>query len=138
MSNQADHIISRLRLPPDLRDRIAESAKTHNRSMNADMVARLEQTFAIPTEVSSLEAARKEYLSNKVNNLNYHLGCLEGKISACEYIIHAIRNGTGKKYDNDTEMQNELFKFGVILDQATTEKTHIERKLQEVIQTLSA
>lgn len=45
MSNQADHVIARLRLPPDLRDRIAESARLHNRSMNADMVARLQASF---------------------------------------------------------------------------------------------
>lgn len=47
MSNQADHIIARLRLPPELRDKIAESAKAHNRSMNADMVARLERSFVM-------------------------------------------------------------------------------------------
>lgn len=50
MNNQADHIIARLRLPPELRDKIAESAKSHNRSMNADMVARLEQSFKTATD----------------------------------------------------------------------------------------
>jgi hypothetical protein len=35
----------KLRLPSDLKERIAESAKTHNRSMNADMVARLQESF---------------------------------------------------------------------------------------------
>lgn len=49
MSNQADHVIVRLRVPPDLRDKIAESAKEHKRSMNADMVARLEQSFKLET-----------------------------------------------------------------------------------------
>lgn len=34
-----------LRLPPELKERIAESAKAHNRSMNADIVARLEKSF---------------------------------------------------------------------------------------------
>lgn len=34
-----------LRLPPELKDKIAESAKELNRSMNADIVARLEQSF---------------------------------------------------------------------------------------------
>lgn len=34
-----------LRLPQELKDKIAESAKELNRSMNADIVARLEQTF---------------------------------------------------------------------------------------------
>ena len=34
-----------LRLPPELKDKIAESAKGLNRSMNADIVARLEESF---------------------------------------------------------------------------------------------
>ena len=34
-----------LRLPPELKDKIAKSAKELNRSMNADIVARLENSF---------------------------------------------------------------------------------------------
>lgn len=34
-----------LRLPQELKDKIAESAKELNRSMNADIVARLEESF---------------------------------------------------------------------------------------------
>lgn len=34
-----------LRLPQELKDKIAESARELNRSMNADIVARLEQSF---------------------------------------------------------------------------------------------
>ena len=35
----------KVRMPQELKDKIAESAKELNRSMNADIVARLEQTF---------------------------------------------------------------------------------------------
>ena len=34
-----------LRLPPELKEKIQESAKQLNRSMNADIVARLEESF---------------------------------------------------------------------------------------------
>ena len=34
-----------LRLPPELKDKITASAKELNRSMNADIVARLKQSF---------------------------------------------------------------------------------------------
>lgn len=34
-----------LRLPQELKDKIAESAKELNRSMNADIVARIEESF---------------------------------------------------------------------------------------------
>ncbi|PVZ90081.1 hypothetical protein C9426_01505 [Serratia sp. S1B] len=36
----------KVRMPQELKDKISESAKELNRSMNADIVARLEQTFA--------------------------------------------------------------------------------------------
>jgi putative heme iron utilization protein len=39
----------KLRLPPELKAKIAESSKALNRSMNADIVARLEQSFAAQT-----------------------------------------------------------------------------------------
>lgn len=37
-----------LRIPAELKAKVAESAKTYNRSMNADIVARLEQSFTAP------------------------------------------------------------------------------------------
>ena len=37
----------KMRMTQDLKDKIVESAKEHNRSMNADIVARLEESFAI-------------------------------------------------------------------------------------------
>ncbi|MFP0547882.1 Arc family DNA-binding protein [Acinetobacter baumannii] len=45
MSNQADHTIVRLRVPPELKKQIEESAEANNRSQSAEMVARLEQSF---------------------------------------------------------------------------------------------
>lgn len=45
MSNQADHTIVRLRVPPELKNRIEESAENNNRSQSAEMVARLEKSF---------------------------------------------------------------------------------------------
>lgn len=43
----------KMRLSEDLRNRIKESAKQHNRSMNQDIVARLEESFK-PVNPSSL------------------------------------------------------------------------------------
>lgn len=43
-ANQTDPQF-KLRVPPELKVKIEESAKAHNRSMNADMVARLEKSF---------------------------------------------------------------------------------------------
>ena len=49
MSNQADHTIVRLRVPPELKQKIEESAEKNNRSQSAEMVARLEQSFEQPS-----------------------------------------------------------------------------------------
>lgn len=46
MSNQADHTIVRLRVPPELKKQIEVSAEKNNRSQSAEMVARLEQSFS--------------------------------------------------------------------------------------------
>ena len=37
----------KLRWSEELRDRITQSAKDHNRSMNADIIARLEASFKL-------------------------------------------------------------------------------------------
>ena len=56
-----------LRLPQELKDQIAESAKELNRSMNSDIVARLEDSFeqklgdleSVPTEELMKELAKR-------------------------------------------------------------------------------
>lgn len=50
----------KLRLPEELRDKIKESASTHNRSMNADIVARLEDSFAGVTNANEFSEKLQE------------------------------------------------------------------------------
>lgn len=45
MSNQADHTIVRLRVPPELKEKIEKAADENNRSQSAEMVSRLEESF---------------------------------------------------------------------------------------------
>ncbi|WP_180115675.1 Arc family DNA-binding protein [Acinetobacter sp. YH12140] len=45
-----------LRLPQELKDKIAESAKELNRSMNADIVARLEESFVASSSITNSQA----------------------------------------------------------------------------------
>ena len=69
-----------LRLPQELKDKIAESAKDLNRSMNADIVARLEESF-LPKDNSAparadvkvihLKNGKKRVIYGKlINNLS--------------------------------------------------------------------
>ena len=54
MSSGHLHPQYNLRWPEELRQKVAQSAKEHNRSMNADIVARLEQSFSAPETTQSL------------------------------------------------------------------------------------
>lgn len=74
MSTQADHTVVRLRVPPELKAKIEESSRAHNRSMNADMVARLEQSFdaedpirsVLPSLSSIAEVSLAEHINRSV------------------------------------------------------------------------
>lgn len=66
MSNQSDHTIVRLRVPPELKKQIEESAEKNNRSQSAEMVARLEQSFSLNQPIpnlSELIAKQEEAIS---------------------------------------------------------------------------
>lgn len=45
MATQDDYIRTALRVPPALHSQIHEAAKTNNRTFNAEIVARLHQSF---------------------------------------------------------------------------------------------
>lgn len=53
MSNQADHTIVRLRVPPELKEKIEKAAEENNRSQSAEMVSRLEQSFESKENIPS-------------------------------------------------------------------------------------
>lgn len=55
-SDQADKVL--VRMPDGMRDRLKEAAKTNNRTMNAEIVARLQATFD-ETVVTTVEARAK-------------------------------------------------------------------------------
>lgn len=56
MSNQTDHTIVRLRVPPELKKQIEESAENNNRSQSAEMVARLEDSFVASVSADNSQA----------------------------------------------------------------------------------
>jgi len=62
-----------LRMPEHLRDMLEEAAKTTKRSLNAEIVARLEASFAlsIPAPDSSFEDLKRQYLDagSQISNL---------------------------------------------------------------------
>lgn len=81
MSDNPKHVTVRLRVPPELRDKIAESAEKYNRSMNADMVARLEESF------------ENKQLENKFGDPEFRKR-LERSFEMTAKIFEGLENGT--------------------------------------------
>jgi len=73
----------KVRMPQELKDKIAESAKELNRSMNADIVARLEESFP----ATNNQEAYKRYINKKINNLAYTIERLELQINNANFIV---------------------------------------------------
>ncbi|EPC2247676.1 Arc family DNA-binding protein [Acinetobacter baumannii] len=62
----------KLRWPAELRDKVSASAKAYNRSMNADIVARLEQSFLRESDFSPLNMPPEE-LKRRLENAKSEL-----------------------------------------------------------------
>lgn len=83
-SRTLDKVI--VRLPDGMRDRIAEAAKANNRSMNAEIVARLEMTFAIDDRRADSEAQmmlqREAMLDNRIAAIEEVIDTLQALLAA--------------------------------------------------------
>lgn len=61
LTSQDDYIRTALRLPRDLHKEVQDSAEKNNRSMNAEIVARLEKSFIEePIEPTSLAGIQQQ------------------------------------------------------------------------------
>ena len=72
-----------VRMQPELRDRLAEAAAANNRSLSAEIVARVEKSFEAADEwANALEniddaLSRIEALERSVGDLQHHAGFRE-------------------------------------------------------------
>lgn len=83
MSNQADHTIVRLRVPPELKQKIEESAEKNNRSQSAEMVARLEQSFTLNSfRITKFNDLKEIGYSIEIDKFTF--GLFESKITEIE------------------------------------------------------
>ncbi|ABM32304.1 Arc family DNA-binding protein [Paracidovorax citrulli] len=75
----------KLRIPPDLKEQIETAAKESGRSMNAEIVARLEDSFAARndgTVLAAMDVVRREWeLSATVNRLEFTLRGYQDQLS---------------------------------------------------------
>jgi len=95
MSDNPKHVTVRLRVPPELRDKIAASSEQYNRSMNADMVARLEQSFDEPM---AFDPADAEMVTKLVaQSMQGLLVALIDRGVSSDLIFDALREVSGSK-----------------------------------------
>lgn len=76
-SETADRFI--VRFPDGMRDRIKEAAAANNRSMNAEIIARLESTFA---PVEEPQVFTRELFRKLIAGVDERLDKIESKIDA--------------------------------------------------------
>lgn len=76
MSNQTDHTIVRLRVPPELKQKIEDSAEKNNRSQSAEMVARLDQSF----EKEDAAEFDKEFVLQVIKNQQNQIDQLQNMV----------------------------------------------------------
>lgn len=63
----------KVRLPADLKDQVEAAAKTNNRSMNAEIVARLQASFSPSIDADHLEATVGYLIERNLRALeDYH------------------------------------------------------------------
>lgn len=96
-----------LRLPDGMRDRIKAAAEANSRSMNAEMVARLEQSFDVDKHLAELtvRAVRAETASDTLFTVNQFLAGMLASASgnekeAMQLVAKAIRALRDDKSDD--------------------------------------
>lgn len=74
----------KLRLPTILKERIEEAARGNNRSMNGEIVARLEESFGQPKSlIAKLAAAAK---ASRLDDLEKRVAALEGAAGIPDFV----------------------------------------------------
>lgn len=80
------HSDFKIRIPDELKERIRQSASKLNRSMTADIVARLEQSFENDKSLSDNEKADYEELKQQMRFMSEEVNALVRQIT--EYQNH--------------------------------------------------
>ncbi|RZS82070.1 Arc-like DNA binding dprotein [Phyllobacterium myrsinacearum] len=75
MAADIDEVRMTLRLPAGVRDRLLEKGKENGRSINAEIIARLERTISEEDEYVNIYEYAGE-LGQKIEDLEYKVGVL--------------------------------------------------------------
>lgn len=102
MATQDDYIRTALRVPPDLHAQIHEAAKGNNRTFNAEIVARLQDSFA-----GAMLPSPDEFKGSMLAKFAGRLHDLQGKRNALALVVHALKSSKAG-IDEVLRVQKEL------------------------------
>jgi len=103
MSSGHLHPQYNLRWPEELKEKVAKSAKEHNRSMNADIVARLEESFS----------------TININNINFAKGYLLSYLRVLATTHYISMNELKKQYESNpsTDLLSQIDKHEFLFNE---------------------
>lgn len=82
----------KIRLPHELKDKIRASADEHNRTMTADIVARLEESFERQEAANSDVLAMVEKVQQQQQYINERQQQLDGQLEKLDQILTEIQS----------------------------------------------
>ncbi len=131
---------SQFRLPSELADKLREAAEASGRSLNAEVVARLEASFVPPAGTTSpdLERVIRELESlQTLGALNYRLQRAEYRAAVCREernIAWSIHQGALRDGDDADKAatRKTLDKASAALEQQMAEIEKLEAQISEI------
>lgn len=111
-----------VRFPEGMRDRIAEAAKASGRSMNAEIVQRLADSFENNNAASGLLEIENKHLAHKLNSTR------RVALHAIEVMLEAIKKGVPEPHRHRFELAADLLREAVRTDEEALELVRKEFK----------
>lgn len=135
-----------IRVTAEFKKKLETTAIQNGRSMNAEVVSRLEASFkqrhvdlieetakasdAVLDEATTYAQLRQQYFQKQLIKLDFYLERLDLKIGAFKYLIDSIEHGrTNDALGADSE--RALMKYQILLEDAELERKNMQAKLME-------
>jgi hypothetical protein len=87
----------KFRIPPDLKPRLEKAAHANKRSINMEVIARLEQSFKLESERSRLAKEKLLRLTPDLEDPGDAIGLLDKRVAQLEIAMKALMTGTKRQ-----------------------------------------
>lgn len=87
----------KFRIPPDLKPRLEKAAHANKRSINMEVIARLEQSFKLESERSRLSKEKLLRLTPQLEDPGEVTHLLEARVAKLESNVRALMSGSKRQ-----------------------------------------